>query len=643
MYKKFTYIVALLVLLLSPVATFASHIVGGEVTYTYLGNNTYRIFVNIYQDCKDGLATAIAEDNPGFLKVFYNNNTGQPAFPYPDDKDSVVGTTIDVPANFSNSCVNNPPVVCLKRITFRKDYVLPPSPKGYIVVYQRCCRNASIVNVVNPGNVGSTYTCTIPPSTTVPVPNNSAVFKNYPPQIICVNVPLVYDHSATDADGDSLSYELCKAYIGGEPDDAKPIPEPPPFTPLTYAPPFTATNPMGGNPRIQIDPVTGVMSGTPTGNTARYVVTVCCNEWRQGIKINTVTREFQFSVTNCSKAVVANTPVFSDLPNTYLVNCINNTVKFKNSSTGGFDWLWRFNMNDPNSATSTEFEPTYTYPDTGTYLAQLIVNKGSTCPDSITRVVKIYPEFHGDYTITGSFCPKTDIMFDDISTTTYGVVDFWSWDFGDNQFADQKNTVHAFDHGGIYNVVLYSGNSKGCRDTTVKQVDIENFRPFAGNDTVIVKGEYIDFHATGGIAYVWTPPIFMDNPSVNNPRAHFNDTGYYRYNVHITSGYACEGDDSIVVRVVNNPSFFVPNAFTPNGDGVNDLLRPRAVGYRNAEYFRVFNRFGEMVHESKDFTIGWDGNYKGNKADVGTYFYMLKMTNRFGVVETSKGEVILMR
>ena len=113
--------------------------------------------------------------------------------------------------------------------------------------------------------------------------------------------------------------------------------------------------------------------------------------------------------------------------------------------------------------------------------------------------------------------------------------------------------------------------------------------------------------------------------------------------MHIKREYGCEGDDSIIVRVVANPSYFVPNAFTPNGDGKNDLLRPRAVGYRNAEYFRVFNRFGEMVHDSKDFEVGWDGMYKGEKADIGTYYYMIKLTKRFGAIEISKGDVILMR
>lgn len=612
----------------------ASHIVGGEITYQHLGGTRYRIIIDIYQDCKDGQQAAIDQDNPAILGIF-RNDANRTRIRIDSVSSDPVNGSIRVPANFSNSCINNPPSVCLNRERFVYDYTLPASSTGYTVIYQRCCRNASIVNIKEPGNTGATYSCVIPPPPSTV--NNSAVFKNYPPQIICANVPLVYDHSATDADGDSLTYEFCQAYEGGGPNDAKPDPTYQ-FVPVKYSAPFTATNPMGGSPKIQIDPLSGIITGTPTSQN-RFVVTVCCHEWRNGVKINTVTREFQFVVTNCSKAVIANTPVFSDLPNTYIVNCIDRTVKFYNSSTGGFEYFWDFGT----GATSTEFEPTYTYPDTGTFTMKLIVNPGSTCPDSISRTVKIYPDFKGEYSYTGLLCPNSPFQFVDLSTSTYGPVSFWSWDFGDAQFSNGRNTTHAYAVGGTYNVTLISGNAKGCRDTTVKTLEVEKFLPDAGNDTTIVKGEYINFQATGGVSYYWAPAENLDNVNIPNPTGRYPEVGYFRYNVHVTSMNQCEGDDSIIVRVVGQASQFVPNAFTPNGDGVNDIFRPRAVGYRSVEYFRVFNRFGELVFESKDFEQGWDGTYKGQYADIGTYMYVLQMTDRFGQAQTQKGDVILMR
>src|SRR5690606_11039305 len=123
----------------------------------------------------------------------------------------------------------------------------------------------------------------------------------------------------------------------------------------------------------------------------RFVVTVCCHEWRNGAIINTVKRDFQFEITNCSKAVVANIPQYSEEFNTYIVNCTDHTVFFENKSSGGFTYDWDFGDPTTTSDVSTDFQPSYTYPDTGTYVVKLVVNKGSTCPDSIVRFVKVFP------------------------------------------------------------------------------------------------------------------------------------------------------------------------------------------------------------------------------------------------------------
>jgi gliding motility-associated-like protein len=95
--------------------------------------------------------------------------------------------------------------------------------------------------------------------------------------------------------------------------------------------------------------------------------------------------------------------------------------------------------------------------------------------------------------------------------------------------------------------------------------------------------------------------------------------------------------------VVAQPSWFVPNAFTPNGDGKNDFMKPIAIGYSANNFFRIYDRFGEKVYESKDFSQGWDGNYYGKPAELGTYFWELSVTNRFGKKEFYKGDLTLIR
>lgn len=614
----------------------ATHIVGGEITYKCLGGNSYEIRIDLYVDCLNGDPTAIQQDNPAFVGIFDAEN---PAF-Y-SRIDSIRKNTSEdvlVPPNFSNSCVNNPPPTCLKRVTFRKQYSLPANSRGYRVVYTRCCRNVTS-NLRNSNEIGSTYFCNIPP-TSEAICNNSAVFKNYPPQIICINNPLVYDHSATDPDGDSLSYEFCESYQGGTPNDPKPLPSAaPPVMITNYQQPFSSANPMGGNPTIKINPTTGVISGTPT-QQGRYVVTVCCHEWRDGILINTVKREFQFVVTNCSKAVVANIPQFSNEFNTYIVQCDGYEVSFVNRSTGGFSYNWDFGV---NNATSTEFEPKFTYPDTGSYIVKLVVNKSSTCPDSITRIVKVYPTYSANFEYQGLLCPNAPIQFNDLSEATYKPVNAWQWNFGDGNTSTEQNPSHAYKVGGDYNVELVSSSIKGCVDTIMQVVNVERFIPFAGNDTIIVKGETINFDARGGSIFTWTPADRLSNPNIANPRGYYPDTGSFGYNVHIMSPYGCEGEDSINVLVVGQSSIFVPSGFTPNGDGKNDVFRPSGVGYSEIKTFRVFNRFGEMVFTTDKFYEGWDGTYNGQQADMGTYFWMLSINDRFGKEEFIKGDVVLIR
>ena len=656
MYKNLSVIFFTLVSLLFNTAR-ASHIVGGEVTYIYLSDSIgasnhiayhrYQVNVIIYEDCLNGQPLAIAQDNPAWLGVFegtgaiFEMDTGD----NPGGKGIQFASSVQLPANFSNSCVTKIPTTCLIKKTFTKIYALPLNATGYIVSYQRCCRNGATINITDPANNGATYFCTIPAS---PVTNTSAVYKNYPPQIICLNNPLYYDHSATDADGDSLSYEFCAACNGADQLDIKPPPTPPNkpanlyYDSVHYVYGFSSKNPISGYPRIQIDPVTGLITGTPN-RTGRYLVTVCCHEWRDGIMINTLKREFQFVVTPCTKTVLADMPQYSTDPNTYIVNCKDYNVHFDNTSIGGFSYHWDFGVTGTPADTSAEFEPTFTYPDSGTFAVKLVVNPHSTCEDSITRNVKIYPKFSAAFTDSGARCPGVPLLFIDKSVSTFKPITYWKWSFGDGDSSFTENPVHNYLSGGIYNVSLISENIRSCIDTFVNQVLIDFFSPFAGNDTTIVKGESILFNATGGNIFTWSPAINLSDSTIYNPRGYYPDTGHYTYYVHVESVYGCTGTDSIKVDVVNEAAFYVPTAFTPNGDGKNDYFRPLAIGFKNLNYFRIFNRWGQEIYFTNSLEVGWDGNYRNKEAETGTYFWEISFTDRFGKKGFMKGDVTLIR
>jgi gliding motility-associated-like protein len=629
--------IGVLLLILLAFRSNASHMVGGEITYRCLGGNRFEFTITLYQDCLNGNNNAIRADSPAFYGIF-----DAVTYNFVDSGTAFASTVRIVPPEFSNDCINNFPNTCLRKETFVFEKTLSPNPNGYIIVYQRCCRNAAINNLIAPGLTGVTYYAHIPGFTSGQCPNNSAVFNNFPPQIICANNPLIYDFSASDMDGDSLSYRLCNAMPGADETIEKPTGaqmDPPPYPSVSYYPPYSAETPMFGFPPIQIEETTGMLTVTPTA-LGRYVVTVCVDEWRNGVLLNTLSRDVQFVVTNCSKAVVANIPQYSEDFNTYVVQCDGFDVTFDNLSSGGFSYLWRFGVGD---ATSTEFSPTFTYPDTGVYQVTLVVNPGSTCSDSISRLVKVFPYFNTDFEREGLLCPGDTISFRDLSTSTYQPINRWTWIFGDGDTAYVQNPSHIYRQGGNYNVTLISKNIKGCVDTARSTIGITDFKPFAGNDTIVVLGYPYRLNAQGGDFYSWTPSDYLDNPSVGNPWVTFPDTGRYTYVVDISTETGCQALDTINIWVVKSGSFFLPTAFSPNGDGLNDVFKPILVGYPNMEYLRVYNRWGQQVFITSNVFNGWDGTVKGKPAGVGTYFWEVSVINIDGKREYKKGDVTLIR
>jgi gliding motility-associated-like protein len=630
-----TYVLVFILMTFATTFAKATHIVGGEVTYQCLGNNRYLIKMAIYRDCISGAVGAIADDNPAFISLF-----NQAGVRITDDivYAKISGGTV-VPTDFDLNCYVNPPRTCLNRIEFEKIYQLGSSPVGYKILYQNCCRNASIVNIIDPSSAGATYFCTIPPNAAAEC-NNSATFNKIPPQIICVNNPLNYNHSAQDIDGDSLSYEFCETYTAPR-EEVKSYPV---FFAdnILYRNPYTFRNPMGGNPRIKIDSKTGIISGTPNLQ-GRFVVAVCCHEWRRGIKINTVTREFQFVVTNCSKGVIANIPQYSEDFNTFRVNCKDYTIPFENTSVGGSTYFWDFGVPGVTNDTSIAFAPTYTYPDSGTYLVRLYVNRGTNCVDSFNRFVKIYPKLIAQFNAPENVCPGDTVDFKNLSTSTYEI-NKWIWNFDDATPLDfNQDTKHSFALGGLYNVGMIAINTQGCLDTVFKKILVDPFVPSVGNDTTIVINERINFQGTDNGIYSWSPSKYLSNPNINDPTGTFTDTGTFKYIIKVKTDNGCIGYDTINIRVIGNPALAVPNIFTPNGDGKNDRFRPILVGYQSLRYFRIYNRYGQEMFKTENINDSWDGTFNGQAQEVGVYYWMLGVKDRFGNNSDAKGDITLAR
>jgi hypothetical protein len=297
---RLNYLLILLVSLCTAYTAQASHILGGGMTYTYLGDSLsykkYDVTLVIYEDAVNGQPQAIAEDNPAFLAVY------TAAAPYNLVRADSVGyaSSVIIASTATSVCASGSLSFLVLKKIFIMHYALPANASGYTVSYQRCCNSGAIVNISAPSDNGMTYSCTIPAA---PLSNNSASFTNEPPFIVLLNTPLSYDFSATDADGDVLTYGFAPALIGATSTNIKPWPSPgPPFDSLVYTPGFNSQHPVASSPQLQIDASTGIITGKPN-HLGRYLVNIYCNEWRGGTLINTITKQFAMIVTDCVTGV----------------------------------------------------------------------------------------------------------------------------------------------------------------------------------------------------------------------------------------------------------------------------------------------------------------------------------------------------
>jgi gliding motility-associated-like protein len=330
---------------------FASHIVGGDFYYQCLGNNQYKITLMVYRDC-NGIALRTSNS----IMIYNSAGALLQTLTIP------LGTVTNLPSNAPNPCTTPPAGICIEVGEYSATVTLPPIPGGYQLATTDCCRNAGIIN--GPANDGS-YTTNIPDVTKVTC-NSSAHFKNWPPIFICAGLPFNFDHSATDPDGDALTYSLCTPLEGANF----------PFTPYPFTAPYTAANPMGGG--LAINATTGQLTGTPS-TIGQYVVGICVTETRNGVVVNSSIRDFQFNVVPCNIVSLASAIGA-------VTNCNTHEVTFFNTSIGGVSYLWRFG----DGTTSTTFAPVHTYPALGTYTVTLIAYaSNNTCNDSTKITVKV--------------------------------------------------------------------------------------------------------------------------------------------------------------------------------------------------------------------------------------------------------------
>lgn len=639
---KFLLLVLSGILLYSTVIGY--HIIGGEIYYRTIGFNNitnkyqYIITLKLYRDgdftCGTRQGCLDQFENPVPINIF--NISGQRVLPV---QLLTIQRTQSIRDTLKNPCLA-PQSIYLEVAFYEGDTIeLPAINGGYYVAYQRCCRGENITNIYNSEREGSTFYTVIPGQETGRMSNNSAYFGIDEAPVICSSLPLRYNYSATDPDGDSLTYALCSALASSDGRTNETSVAPPYNTTVSYISPYHGGSPMGGNLAIDNN---GLITGTPD-RSGKFVVSVCVSEYDRKTKqlLGVHHKDMLITVYSCTTTIVAATPP--------VLNHCNDTLGFSvpitNTSTAGFTSTYTWSFSDgTDTVTDSRNVFFHQFADTGRYTVKLVVNKGLACTDSMVARINNYPGLRASFAAAG-VCRENPVFFTDASTYQYGTITSRRWDFGlqgvRSDTSHQQHPSFKYPKGGIYTVELSLQTDKGCEISTTRNLPLYEVNPYAGQDTIIAHGETLHLQASGGDNYSWWPSNGLSDPSIRDPLLNWTDD--ISFELSVTNRQGCAGKDTIHIKYYNGPQFYVPNAFSPNGDGQNDYFRFIPVGMREYHFFRIYNRWGELVHSSLDFRRGWDGYSKGRPASIDTYLWILEGVDMNGLTIFRKGTVTLVR
>ncbi len=617
---------------------------GGEITYQQLsqnGNtNTYKIIVRINRNCK-----SFAEFNPPVV-WFYNNIPGFPHTkvfqlkPTQSSKQRLSVTKIE-------SCIVNPPDICNDLYEFTGTIDLPLEPNGYLVYMTDCCRNAPQKNLTSEiWNGGVEIVAGIPEAgasltyhTRIPGTNTAINSSPFPKtdSIIgaCVGKPLQFKIDYQDPDGDELRFVIGDP-AGGTPLGISQI------RTIGYANDYSLFQPFGMNNNLSIDPITGILSGTPAvlGN---YTICLDIQEWRNGVMINIHRRELELNVVDCN--AVLNAPP---------VTCTSKTVLFNHSNNSSLEYLWDFGVAEINTDSSSRIYPIYTYPKSGDYQVTLIVSNSIGCRDTIKTTAKVYDDLKVDFDFKQPICAGSPMQFENLSSFGSGQIIRYRWDHitvrGSNNFSNLKDPIYNYTNTDTdtvplgYSILLTVTTDKGCTGFASK-VPFVYPKPnaYAGKDTVIGYDTPYEMPviASPQNSYFWSPSTGLSDTRIANPTVTGGIPTCYTLKVWGKDSF-CTSMDTVCIKYGRGPDIHVPTAFSPNGDGINDRLYFRAVQVQVTQ-IAIFNRWGQTVFRSTNPNQYWDGTFQGRLLERDQYNWLVKGIGPGNKTYIKEGSFLLLR
>lgn len=613
--RKTLLLVGFIMAFVGPIKAGNTHLTGGELTYICLGENAegtydYQLSLQLFRECTPHFPPIEFDENVT-LSIF-ERSTATLFTQLTLDR----GPIAELDVSQADACYDIPEEFCYETTLYEGQITLPESAEGFTISWGRCCHDPFISNIQFPEETGYVFQAVIPKTSMC---NSSPVFNEIAPLIVCSGDNLDLDFSAIDPDGDSLIYELVTPLAAGSSSDVFPENLQPPYEMVAWEAGYSTLNPIPSNPSLTLNRFTGRFSGQPN-EASEYVLAVKVSEYRDGVFLGAIVRDVQLVILNC---LLNNPPkiVRPDHPRR-----AGDTLFFYLGETTCFT----FNFTDESASGIG--------PDTLSISASgEVLGQGAMPPPYATfnDAVNVVSPYAADF----CWAPPCDFSGPMLSKAYF--------------VAEDRNPCP------FPNKTIDSLWVKVIPDAASAPV-LDCVTPLSGNQVEISWNPLISSQSEGFDAYIlfrkaglnWQEiasinAIEQSNYTDNVDENAFEQIYCYTLAVQKNCPTLFRGENATAICTDDTCNTFVetdlPNIFTPNGDGVNDVFYYNTPAGSVAE-FLVFDRWGQLIFNSKSAPIIWDGRTNtGNAAKDGVYFFTIRGTHLSGAVFERKGTVTVVR
>jgi gliding motility-associated-like protein len=327
-----------------------------------------------------------------------------------------------------------------------------------------------------------------------------------------------------------------------------------------------------------------------------------------------------------------------------VIDSCNGIIQFNGYTNMGGAIVWSWDFGDGTTSALQNPQHTFT-PYNQLYHVKLTVKSPTAC-GYVEKSKSIAP---------GGAVAKANFEF--VSKCDSGYVRFinksiiyppdstiqFTWDFGDGNTSSARDPVYSYASSGIFPVKLKIKTGMACLDDSIsKNLDLQQLDIHAPPAQTIDAGQSVQLFVTGGgSSFQWSPARWLDNPAIANPVTKPQED--ITYVITATNDAGCKDVDSVFIHVNAIDGIYMPTAFTPGNDGLNDIIKP-AVGFRfTLKEFSIFNRWGQKLFSTAERDKGWDGKLSGRLQSTGSYVWIIKVTDEQKKIIEKKGTFLLIR